>query len=183
MTVSELTKIHAGKGTSFSTTLWLFKSFVMMFIMSSLALTLGRRMVLMKSLLLFSKAVLSCSHLAWSKFYFSAYWLPPILLAVNMPTYRLFQKISDRSNPSNYLSNVFEKDINQKREVYKSKLCARLYQKVLICLRQQLKFHRKPQRVWPRISMESQKITNIASRSEAILTINLDISKPFETFW
>ena len=70
----------------------IFKSFVIMFLMPWLALTLGRRMVLMESFLLFSKTVLLCSHLVRSNFFVSAYQLQPILLAGSMLTYNLFQR-------------------------------------------------------------------------------------------
>ena len=46
-----------------TTSCLILKSFVMMFLMPSLALTLKRRMILMESLLLFSRTVLPCSHI------------------------------------------------------------------------------------------------------------------------
>ena len=48
------------------------KSFVMMFLMPWLALTLGRHMVLMESILLFSRTVLLYTHLTGSNFSVSA---------------------------------------------------------------------------------------------------------------
>ena len=89
----------------------IFKSFVMMLLMPSLALTLGRHIVMMKSLLLFLKTVLPCSHLAWSNFSVSAYqscWKYAYIQPV--------PKKNDRSNTSNYrpialmssISKVFE---------------------------------------------------------------------------
>ena len=69
----------------------ILKSFVIVFLVPLLALTLGRHMVLMESLLLISRTVFLCSHLAWSNFSVSAHRLPPIF-AGSMPTYNLFQK-------------------------------------------------------------------------------------------
>ena len=63
-----------------NTSCLMFKSFVMMFLMSFLAFTIRRHMFLMEILLLF-----------WSNFSVSAYQLPPILLAESMPAY-LFQR-------------------------------------------------------------------------------------------
>ena len=83
-----------------TTSCLIFKFFIMMFLMPSLALTLRTCMVLMESLLLFSKTVHLCLHLAWSHFSVSAYQLLSIFLAVPVP------KKGDHFNPSNYRPNA-----------------------------------------------------------------------------
>ena len=79
----------------------ILKSFVIMFIMPSLSLTLGQRMVLMEFLLLFSKTVFLCTPLVWSNFSISDYLLPSILLARTLPHTQPVPQEGDRYNSSN----------------------------------------------------------------------------------
>ena len=59
-------------------------------------------MDLIESLPLFSETVPPCLHLAYSNSFNSVYLHLPFFLAGSLPTFSLFLKKGDRSNPSNY---------------------------------------------------------------------------------
>jgi len=100
----------------------ILRFFLMTFSIPLSALTLGGIMVLMESLLLFSVAVLQCSHPTWSNFSVSVYYHPPFLLCWKLPYIQPVPKKSDRSNLSNKrlialtscLSKAFEFILNRK---------------------------------------------------------------------
>src|ERR1700755_901545 len=103
------------------------------------------------------------------------------------------QQLLQNDRKGNQREDHREEDRFRKREVWKSKLCARLYRKPSICLAPQQKIHRNAEERRTKSKEKGKKITSRTFLMKAILAIrekirriemfpNLPVKDRFENF-